>query len=310
MSREPRGAAQATGEAALALRLPAHPPFDAAPLLAFFAARAIPGVEEVLGGAYRRTALVGGAPAAIEVAARPGDAAVTLRLSPAPPGLLPPLLARATRLFDLDADVAAIAAQLAGDPRLRRAIPGAGVRVPGAWDPFELGVRALLGQQVSVAAAGTLAARLVRSCGAPLPAPVGPLTHLFPAPAAVAAAPLERLGLTRARAAALRAFAAAVADGTLDLDGLGGLDDAVARLAAMPGIGPWTAQVIALRALREPDAFPAGDLGVRRALAANGELPGEKEVLRRAERWRPWRAYAAVALWNEGAAAARPEEMP
>jgi AraC family transcriptional regulator of adaptative response / DNA-3-methyladenine glycosylase II len=289
--------------------LPARPPFDAAPLLSFFAARAIPGVEEVRGGAYRRTALLGGAPAALEVAARPGEAAVTLRVSPAPPRSLLPLLARAARLFDLDADVAAIAAQLSRDPRLRRAIPEAGVRVPGAWDAFELGVRALLGQQVSVAAARTLAARLVRLCGTPLPAPAGPLTHLFPAPAAVAAAPLQRLGLTRARAAALRAFAGAVADGALDLEGLAGLDEAVARLTALPGIGAWTAQVIALHALREPDAFPAGDLGVRRALAANGALPGEQDVLRRAERWRPWRAYATQALWNELAAATRREAM-
>jgi AraC family transcriptional regulator of adaptative response / DNA-3-methyladenine glycosylase II len=189
--------------------------------------------------------------------------------------------------------------------------------VPGAWDAFELGVRALLGQQVSVAAARTFAGRLALACGEPLLWPDGALTHVFPSAAAVAGAPLERLGLTRARAAALRGFASAVANGTLDLGSFTGLDDAVAKLTALPGIGEWTAQYVAMRALREPDAFPAGDLGVRRALAGlNGELPNEREVLARAEAWRPWRAYATLALWGHETAPApqlrdaRPHRSP
>jgi AraC family transcriptional regulator of adaptative response / DNA-3-methyladenine glycosylase II len=296
------------GDAELSLRLAARQPFDAAPLLAFFAARAIPGVEEVREGAYRRTVELAGAPARIEVTADADRTGVTLRVAPAPPAALLPLATRVTKLFDLDADVAAIAAQLRSDPLLRRAIPAAGVRVPGAWDAFELGVRALLGQQVTVAGARTLAGRLVAMCGAPLRSPDGGLTHVFPAAAVVADAAIEQIGLPRARAASLRAFARAVADGALDLDGMSGLDHAVERLTALPGIGEWTAQYVALRALREPDAFPAGDLGVRKALANGNGLPSEREVLARAERWRPWRAYATLALWNHEAAATRRKE--
>jgi len=298
---EVRRASPGASDGALALRLPARQPFEPAPLLAFLAARAIPGVEQVEGATYRRSASVDGAQVtfAIEADAR----GLTLRVAGASPAKLPRLVAGAARLFDLDADAAAIAAHLSHDPLLRRALGGRTVRVPGTWDPFELGVRALLGQQVSVAAARTLAGRLVRACGEPLARPDGALTHVFPTAAAVAAAPLESLGLTRARAAALRGFARAVADGDLDLHALSGLDEAIVALTALPGIGEWTAQYVAMRALREPDAFPAGDLGVRRVLAEGGALPPEREVLARAERWRPWRAYATLALWASEAGA-------
>src|SRR5207249_10547906 len=142
--------------------------------------------------------------------------------------------------------------------------------------------------------------------------PEPPLTHVFPTPAAVAGAPLEKLGLTRSRAAALRGFAAAVADGTLDLGTFRDLDDAVAKLSALPGIGDWTAHYVAMRGLGEPDAFPAGDLGVRQALGRAGRLPSERETRARAERWRPWRAYAVIALWTElrRPAARRPLTKP
>lgn len=293
------------GAGALALRLPARAPFEPAPLLAFLAARAIPGVEQVEGATYRRTTEVDGRAALVEITA--GARGLEVRLAGAGPASLPRLTAAAARLFDLDADVAAIARHLARDPLLRRALRGRTVRVPGAWDAFELGVRALLGQQVSVAAARTLAGRLVRACGAPLPRAAGALTHAFPTPEAVAAAPLGSLGLTRARAAALRGFAREAANGLLAPGSLGDLDGAIARLTALPGIGEWTAQYVAMRALREPDAFPAGDLGVRRALAAaDGRLPSEREVLARAEAWRPWRAYATLALWAHEAAAPAP----
>ncbi len=290
-------------DGALELRLPARGPFDPAPLLAFFAARAIPGVEQVGGGAYRRTFALDASAAVLEV--RPEARGVTLRLppgsgaSPAPAAALPRLIARVMRMFDLDADVEPVAAWLARDPRLARALEGRVVRVPGAFDAFEAGVRALLGQQVSVAAARTLAGRLAAAAGTPLDPADGALTHVFPGPAAVARAPLERLGLPRARAAALRGFAEAVASGVLDLGGFRDLDDAVEQLTRLPGIGEWTAHYLAMRALGEPDAFPAGDLGVRRSLARGGRLPGTREVRERAERWRPWRAYAVIALWTE-----------
>ncbi len=287
----------------LELRLPARPPFDAGPLLRFFAARALPGVEEVADGVYRRSVRLGDESGVVEVRAVPGEAGVRVRW---PAGSSRPLLTlagRAGRLFDLAADAGAIRAHLRRDPVLAAAIPPAGIRVPGAWDPFELGVRALLGQQVSVAAARTLAARLVGLCGAPLPGgPRGTLTHLFPTPAAVAAADLPRIGLTRARTAALRGFAAAVDRGELDLAVAASLDEQVARLTALPGIGEWTAHYVAMRALGDPDAFPAGDLGLRRALGRGGRLATPREVTRHAERWRPWRAYAVIALWTKDAA--------
>ncbi|MFN8589695.1 MAG: Ada metal-binding domain-containing protein [Candidatus Eisenbacteria bacterium] len=295
------GAPAASGPA---LRLAARPPFDPAPLLAFLAARAIPGVESVDGATYSRSVELDGASGVLLVTA--DTRGVRLELQSARPLPLLPVVARVTRLFDLDADVTAIAAHLKRDALLARALGAGHVRVPGAWGAFELGVRALLGQQVTVAAARTLAARLVANCGAPLAEPSGTLTHLFPTPVAVAAAPLETLGLPRARAAALRGFARAVADGTVVLDAFEDASAAEAALVALPGIGPWTAQYIAMRAVHDPDAFPAGDLVVRQALARGGKLPGEREARVRAERWRPWRAYATIALWRHmGAAAAK-----
>jgi AraC family transcriptional regulator of adaptative response / DNA-3-methyladenine glycosylase II len=167
-------------------------------------------------------------------------------------------------------------------------------------------VRALLGQQISVAAARTLAGRLVARCGTPLGAAArGPITHVFPTAAQVAAADLDAMGLTGARVQSLRGLARAVADGTVELSAADGLDAFVKRLSALPGIGAWSAQYIAMRALGEPDAFPAGDLGVRKALARGRRLPTEREVIARAERWRPWRAYAVLALWTGEAAATK-----
>ena len=294
----------ADGAEGLALRLPCRPPLDWDAMLAFLGARAIPGVEAVEDGAYRRTIEVDGVRGSLEARALPGEHALALRLRLSAPRELIGVAERAGRLFDLHADTAAIAAHLARDPLLRRALAGRAVRVPSAWDPFELAVRAVLGQQVSVRGAVTLAGRLVRACGAPLAAGGG-LTHLFPSPARLAEADLAKIGLTRARARALRALATAVRDRTLRFDSLSTLEEAVAKLAALPGIGAWTAHVVAMRALGEPDAFPAGDLGVRRALARGGELPSARAVEARAEAWRPWRAYAVMALWTRGGASHR-----
>jgi len=290
--------------AALSLTLPYRPPLDAGALLAFLRERAIPGVERVEDGVYRRTHGWEGGTALVEV--RPVAGAAEARLEVAPRSPAADLVPRARRLLDLDADPAAIASALAADPALRasvRARPG--LRVPGAWDGFELAVRAILGQQISVQAATALSGRLVQLCGQPLPAPAGGLTHLFPTPAALAALDPGRLPVPRARAAALIALARAVARGEVDLRGrAGGLEASVAALRQLPGIGPWTAHYVAMRALGERDAFPSGDLGIRRALGAGGKAATEAEALERAERWRPWRAYAAMHLWA-GLAAGR-----
>lgn len=307
VTERPRAASAAASTApagdALELRLPARPPFDAGPLLRFFAARALPGVEEVADGVYRRSVRLGDESGVVEIRAVPGETGVRVLWPASSSRSLLTLASRAGRLFDLAADVTTIRAHLRRDPVLAAAIPPAGIRVPGAWDPFELGVRALLGQQISVAAARTLAGRLVSRCGAPLPGrPRGTITHLFPTPAAVAGAELSRIGLTRARTAALLGFATAVASGELDLTIAASLDQQVARLTALPGIGEWTAHYLAMRALGDPDAFPAGDLGLRRALGRDGRLATPGELAKRAERWRPWRAYAVIALWMKDAA--------
>jgi AraC family transcriptional regulator of adaptative response / DNA-3-methyladenine glycosylase II len=211
------------------------------------------------------------------------------------------IAARARKLFDVDADVATISAHLSRDRVLAKDVRRApGIRVPGSWDPFEVAVRAILGQQVTVAAATTLAGRLVRQLGAPLAAPSGSVTHVFPAASAIASADLSDLGIPRKRAAALAAFAGAAARGEIDWSGAAGLDTFTTRLTAIPGIGPWTAQYVAMRALAEPDAFPSGDLWLRR-LISPGETLTEKAVEDVSRAWRPWRAYAAFYLWRRAA---------
>jgi AraC family transcriptional regulator of adaptative response / DNA-3-methyladenine glycosylase II len=291
-------------------RLPFTAPYDWPALLGFLSARAIPGVEAVDGARYRRTVEVEGRRGRIEVAAAPGGGHLlaTILLSARIPR--PPLVARLRRLFDLDAQPAPIAARLSADPRLAPLVAARpGLRVPGAWDPFELAVRAILGQQITVAAATRLAGRLVAAHGTPVAASEGAEPELglvFPPPERLASADLARLGMPRARAAALAGLAAAAgADGSLFASGAG-LADAVARLRRLPGVGEWTAQYVAMRALREADAFPAADVGLLRALADGAVRPTPAQLLARAEAWRPWRAYAVVHLWTAGAAA-RPE---
>ena len=266
--------------------------------MSFFSARALPGVETAEENSYERTFAQG---------ARAGMIRVTLErrgrslfLAQKIPLWANPddLTARASRLFDLSADPRAIARVLSKDPLLAPLVARRpGLRVPGAWDPFEIAVRAVLGQQISIAGARTLAGRLVALCGRSLPKGLARpgLTHVFPSPAAVAETDVARVGLPKARAAALRAFARAVADGSFVLAAPRGLDDFEERLTALPGFGPWTAHVVALRAFGEGDAFPAGDLGVVRALERAGVARGRHAA--RAERWRPYRAYATLHLW-------------
>jgi AraC family transcriptional regulator, regulatory protein of adaptative response / DNA-3-methyladenine glycosylase II len=179
------------------------------------------------------------------------------------------------------------------------------LRVPGAWDPFELSVRAVLGQQISVRAATTLAGRLVAAYGRPIANATGGLTHLFPSAEALARGDLMPIGATGSQQRAIRGISAAVVAGELTFDSSLGLDDFVARFSRLPGVGPWTAQYTAMRALREPDAFPAGDLGLRRALGDQGTPISNSALARRAEEWRPWRSYAAMYLWTSPKVARR-----
>jgi AraC family transcriptional regulator of adaptative response / DNA-3-methyladenine glycosylase II len=210
------------------------------------------------------------------------------------------IVARVRRMIDLGADPEAIRAHLARDPAMLPLVQSnPGLRVPGAWDGFEVAVRAILGQQISVPAARTLARRLVEAYGDRLgESGAGTLIRAFPDPAVFSEADLGEIGLPMKRRETLRGLARAVLEGRIDLDNPAGLDDLVADLTGLPGIGNWTAQYVALR-LSEPDAFPAGDLGLRKAATGPGEaLISEKNLLHLAERWRPWRAYAAVHLWE------------
>lgn len=295
--RRRRTAAPTAGEP-LALRAAYRPPLDWDALLGFLALRLTPGVDVVRDGRYHRTVAIGGAVGSITVEPVAGEAALLLRVHLAECAGVQELVERVRRLFDLDADPREIAAQLARSPALHARVAAApGLRVPGAWDPFEIAVRAVIGQQISVRAATTLIGRLVAAFGARIDAGDG-LTHLFPRADVLADADVAAIGLPRARAATVRALAAAVAHGEPVLDAAPGYETVIERLCAIPGVGPWTAQYIAMRGLGEPDAFPAGDLGVRKALG-NGAGPlASGAVERLAEAWRPWRAYAVMHLWN------------
>jgi len=279
--------------------LEATPPFDWAPFVAFLAARAIPGVEAVDGDRYRRSIEIDGVAARVEI--RPTATGIEATLDDRL--LRDRIEPRLRRWFDLDADVAAIDAHLSRDPLLTPLVAARqGLRVPGAWDPFELAVRAIIGQQVSVAGARTIAGRIVARAGDRLPSPTGGIEGLFPTPEQLAAADLSAIGMPGARARAIVGFASAVAADPGLLAQSDELDEIVRRLKALPGIGEWTAQYVALRGLKHPDAFPASDLGILRALAGpDGRRPTPAQVLARADPWRPYRAYAAQHLWSADA---------
>lgn len=276
-------------------RLAFRPPLDWIALLAFLRARATPGVEIVEDGSYRRTIAIGGTQGEIDVRLAPTGTALEARIRLDDAGALLSVIERIRRLFDLGAVPGIIGSRLRADPLLRRHVDAhPGLRVPGAWCGFELAVRAILGQQVAVRAASTLAGRLARAFGSHVDSSAG-LTHSFPSPKQLADAAIESVGVVTARAAAIRRLARDVEDGTLALDRMpADLDALVARLTSLPGIGEWTAHYVAMRALSEPDAFPAGDLVLRRAAGVRSE----RELIDRARGWRPWRAYAAMLLWQ------------
>ena len=298
--REPAG-----NGGSLSLRLNYRPPYDFAAMLDFLRGRALPGVEAVDADSYLRVAGDAAAPGWLRVsAAGNGEHALTLELQGIAPSRLLGVVERVRRMFDLDADPRAIGDVLARDARLRtmlRRRPG--LRLPSGWDGFEIALRAVVGQQVSVAAARTVTARIAERFGTPLPAPFAALGlhHAFPTPDALADADLAGVGLPTARARAIRAIAAAVADGSVDFRAERTLDDFVARWTALPGIGPWTAQYIAMRALGHPDAFPAEDLVLQKHVPGDGGRLSAKALLARADAWRPWRAYAVIQVWRDAA---------
>ena len=287
--------------------LPFRPPLLPDSLFGHLVATAVPGVEEWRAGAYRFTLRLPGGPGVAALrpppAAGPGQgpAEVPATLTLTDPVDAARAVAACRRVLDLDADPAAIDTRLSADPVLAPLVAAApGRRVPGTADAEAFAVRAVLGQQVSTAAARTHAARLVAAHGEPVDDPDGGLTHLFPTPAALTAVDPASLALPRARRAAVLGLVAALADGRVDLSP--GADPAAAlrALEALPGIGPWTTGTIAMRALGDGDAFLPGDLGVRLAAQRLG-LPGSPGALtRRAEAWRPWRAYAVQYLWATG----------
>jgi AraC family transcriptional regulator of adaptative response / DNA-3-methyladenine glycosylase II len=288
-----RGSKRTSGCGPCALQLRFRPPYDYDALLNFLVKRAIAGVEHIQGDVYRRTFVLDGEPGWLEVQPRAAHA-LTLRVEFVRPARLLQVVSRVRRMFDLDADPLAINSSLQRDPllaRLVRARPG--LRVAGAWDAFELGVRAILGQQVSVAGASTLTARVAARFGHPVPFQIEGLTCTFPTAEELVAADLA-IGIPASRAEAIREFARAAAAESLAFDGARDASACVDRLCAIRGLGPWTAQYIAMRALSDPDAFPAGDLALQRATG----IKNTAELERHAERWRPWRAYAAMHIWQ------------
>jgi AraC family transcriptional regulator of adaptative response / DNA-3-methyladenine glycosylase II len=283
----------------LTLRLPYRAPYDFAALLAFFARRAIPGIEEVDAQCYTRRFGSGASAGILRVTQLRNEPALALSVDCPDTTQLQALCARVRRMFDLDADIAAINTQLRTHPALRALVRRhPGQRLPGGWDGFEIAVRAVLGQQISVAAARTFALRMVERFGMPAHTHTGEPVRLFPAAQTIADADLTQIGLPRARASALNGLARAMCDGSVSFRPEQSLDQFVASWVELPGIGDWTAHYMAMRALSHPDAFPAADLVLRKAVTPDGSLAPLRQLRALAEHWRPWRAYAVMHLWR------------
>jgi len=286
----------------LTLHLTYRQPYDWPSLCDFFAMRALDGVESVEHRTYRRAIRTESGAGTVEVTAGDGELRVTLNgIEPAD---MLGVVQRVKEVFDVDAPIDEISSVLAADDRLAAALDACpGIRVPGVWDRFEHIVRAILGQQVSVKAATTLAGRIAHRYGEPLDDAQRErcgLAVTFPAPERLKRARLENLGIIRSRASTIRRVAAAVSSGALRLDPAEPREDFLTAFTAIKGIGNWTAEYALLRALKDPDAFPASDLGILKALAGpDGARPSPSEALLQAERWRPWRSYAAMLLWTQ-----------
>jgi AraC family transcriptional regulator of adaptative response / DNA-3-methyladenine glycosylase II len=291
------------------LLLPYRPPYDWAAMLAFLKTRAIGGLEVVNEESYSRVIRLGDTTGSITVSHAPKRSALRVVVRFAQLDQLSAIITRVRRMFDLSADPAAIARALSSDPVLAPLVGRRpGLRVPGGWDGFEIAVRAVLGQQITVNAATQLATRMVASIGMQISdgSQIPGLTHAFPTPEHFDASKLARLGMPASRAATLEGVARAIVDDERLFDPRRDLDGAVERLRSLPGVGEWTAQYIAMRALGESDAFLAGDVAVQRKLAADGKpRPSVPQLLARAERWRPWRAYAVLHLWMSHNASAK-----
>ncbi|MDM7913651.1 MAG: DNA-3-methyladenine glycosylase, partial [Candidatus Eisenbacteria bacterium] len=288
------------------LKVAYRPPYHWETTLAFLAARAVPGIEEVEDGAYRRSIRTDGgdgspdgAPGGtIEVRDDTAARALAIEIRAGSSRELTRLVERVRRLFDLDADPLAIAAVLGSDPMLARSVAAhPGMRSMGAWDPFEYAIRAIIGQQVSIAAARRLAGRLVETYGTPLAWSLGTLRFLFPLPEDLARARLASIGIPQSRAEAIRKISRAVAEG-LRLDASDGPELAIQRISALPGVGRWTAEMILIRGAGEPDVLPISDLGIRRAFPPDWTRARIEE---RSRAWSPWRSYAAMHIWRGGA---------
>jgi AraC family transcriptional regulator of adaptative response / DNA-3-methyladenine glycosylase II len=293
------GAVTRAGSASSTLRLSYRAPYDWERMLAFLGARGLVGVEHVTGTSYSRTVHLGGATGWIVVTHARASRALVVEFAQSLTPVLPGLLRRVRALFDLDARPDVIARHLARDAHIGAAVTAnRGIRVPGAFDGFELGLRAIVGQQVSVKAATTMACRLVEAFGEPVATPFDALCRLTPAAERIAAASVDaiaRHGLVEARARCLIALARGQTDGAIDLNATSHHkpEDAIQRLMDLPGIGPWTAHYIAMRALRWPDAFPKEDVAVRRSLGGVSAIEAE----RLSQAWRPWRSYAVMHAW-------------
>ena len=288
--------------ATLTVRLPYRRPFGWSTLLAFFAARATPGVEAVHGNTYYRTIMANDDHGVVEIHPDQRDGYLSLTLHSINTNALFETVQRAREVFDLDAPISEIRTMLGKDESLKPMLRNnAGVRVPGAWDGFEITIRAILGQQISVKAATTLAGRIAGKYGERLDLPgtniESGLSHLFPTAERLMRARLQNIGLIRSRAETIRRVAAAVVNGDLKFDLAQDPLEFCDALVAIKGVGDWTAQYVAMRALKNPDAFPGSDLGLIKAIAYPDRVT-PKELITRAEDWRPWRAYAAMLLWS------------
>lgn len=281
----------------VSLRLPVRTPFSYEGLFGHLAASAVPGVEEVRDGAYRRTLRLPHGSGVVALTPHPDH--VRCQLSVEDFRDLSAAIARCRRLLDLDADPTAVVDALSRDPHLGALVAKApGQRIPRTVDEAELAVRVVLGQQVSVKAARTHAGRLAQAYGTPVTDPAGGLTHVFPSTEQLTAVDVERLAMPASRRHTLTTLVGALADGSVEVDAGADWNRARAQLMALPGVGPWTTEVIAMRGLGDPDAFPVTDLGVRAAAKAVG-LPDKTDALiEHSARWRPWRAYATQHLWT------------